>query len=106
MNCPLCTDQVLQATHRQGIELDVCPRCRGIWLDRGELERLMNDDEPARSDDRPPTREERVPDDRYRDDRYEDDRYQDDRYRDDRRPAKKKRFADRLSDVFEDVLDF
>ena len=41
MNCPLCIDEVLDVTHRGGIEVDVCPRCRGIWLDRGELDRLL-----------------------------------------------------------------
>ncbi len=40
MNCPLCIDQTLDITHHGGIEIDICPKCRGIWLDRGELERL------------------------------------------------------------------
>lgn len=40
MNCPVC--QVpLQISERQGIEIDYCPRCRGIWLDRGELDKLI-----------------------------------------------------------------
>lgn len=43
MNCPLCVDVHLDVTHRHGIEVDVCPRCRGIWLDRGELDRLVAD---------------------------------------------------------------
>lgn len=43
MNCPLCIDEVLDVTHRGGIEVDVCPRCRGVWLDRGELDRLVAD---------------------------------------------------------------
>lgn len=47
MNCPLCVDEVLDVTHHGGIEIDVCPRCRGIWLDRGELDRLMGSAEPA-----------------------------------------------------------
>jgi len=41
MNCPLCTDQMLRPHHRGGIEVDICPRCHGIWLDRGELESLL-----------------------------------------------------------------
>ena len=40
MNCPLCTDSVLDVTQQAGVEIDVCPRCRGVWLDRGELEKL------------------------------------------------------------------
>ncbi|GAB2509453.1 TFIIB-type zinc ribbon-containing protein [Lysobacter humi (ex Lee et al. 2017)] len=41
MKCPVCTDIDLAMTDRQGIEIDYCPRCRGIWLDRGELDRLI-----------------------------------------------------------------
>lgn len=40
MKCPLCVDVELTANHQAGIEIDVCPRCGGIWLDRGELQRL------------------------------------------------------------------
>lgn len=40
MNCPVCTTP-LQAVDRQGVEIDHCPRCRGVWLDRGELEKLI-----------------------------------------------------------------
>ena len=41
MNCPVCKDQVLSVTERQGVEIDVCPRCRGVWLDRGELDKII-----------------------------------------------------------------
>jgi Zn-finger nucleic acid-binding protein len=41
MNCPHCTDTVLVMTERQGVEIDYCPRCRGVWLDRGELDKLI-----------------------------------------------------------------
>ncbi|MEX2200278.1 MAG: zf-TFIIB domain-containing protein [Dongiaceae bacterium] len=38
--CP--DDQVdLIATERQGIEIDYCPKCRGLWLDRGELDKIV-----------------------------------------------------------------
>ena len=40
MNCPTCS-VVLQMTERQGIEIDYCPKCRGVWLDRGELDRII-----------------------------------------------------------------
>jgi len=39
-SCPVCTTE-LRANDRQGIEIDHCPRCRGVWLDRGELEKLI-----------------------------------------------------------------
>ncbi|MCS6982655.1 MAG: zf-TFIIB domain-containing protein [Candidatus Absconditabacterales bacterium] len=41
MKCPVCTDTNLIMTDRQGIEIDYCPRCRGVWLDRGELDKLI-----------------------------------------------------------------
>lgn len=41
MKCPVCNDVDLAMTDRQGIEIDYCPKCRGIWLDRGELDRLI-----------------------------------------------------------------
>lgn len=40
MKCPN-DDSVLQLSERQGIEIDYCPTCRGIWLDRGELDKLI-----------------------------------------------------------------
>jgi len=41
MRCPHCTDTNLAMTERQGIEIDYCPNCRGVWLDRGELDKLL-----------------------------------------------------------------
>jgi len=40
MKCPACQID-LHMTERQGIEIDYCPRCRGVWLDRGELDKLI-----------------------------------------------------------------
>lgn len=41
MKCPVCSDANLVMSERQGIEIDYCPQCRGIWLDRGELDKIM-----------------------------------------------------------------
>lgn len=41
MNCPRCADTQLLLADRQGIEIDYCPKCRGVWLDRGELDKLI-----------------------------------------------------------------
>jgi Zn-finger nucleic acid-binding protein len=41
MLCPKCHDQVLVPVERQGVEIDYCPGCRGVWLDRGELDNLI-----------------------------------------------------------------
>ena len=40
MNCPVCNVQLVM-TERQGIEIDYCPKCRGVWLDRGELDKII-----------------------------------------------------------------
>jgi Zn-finger nucleic acid-binding protein len=41
MLCPVCKSVELVMSERQGIEIDYCPSCRGIWLDRGELDKLI-----------------------------------------------------------------
>ncbi len=41
MNCPVCRSPALVMTERQGIEIDYCPQCRGVWLDRGELDKII-----------------------------------------------------------------
>lgn len=40
MNCPSCNIPLVMS-ERQGIEIDYCPQCRGIWLDRGELDKII-----------------------------------------------------------------
>jgi Zn-finger nucleic acid-binding protein len=47
MLCPTCNNVNLAMADRQGIEIDYCPQCRGIWLDRGELDRLIERAEQA-----------------------------------------------------------
>lgn len=42
MKCPVCKEKDLVMSDRQGIEIDYCPDCRGIWLDRGELDKLID----------------------------------------------------------------
>lgn len=41
MKCPACKDSVLSMSERNGIEIDYCPSCRGVWLDRGELDKII-----------------------------------------------------------------
>ena len=40
MNCPVCSVE-LKMADRQGVEIDYCPQCRGVWLDRGELDKII-----------------------------------------------------------------
>ncbi len=131
MNCPLCRDQILEPHHRAGIEIDVCPQCRGVWLDRGELDRLVQGAAPSPFMERPDL-EERKPFDASRSEsrsepsgRWDDDDDDDDDHDDERdyrkskkskskpkskskskkRPPKKKSWGELLGDVLEEVLD-
>ena len=101
MNCPVCPDQVLTMSERQGVEIDYCPNCRGLWLDRGELDKLLAKAEaqavpaaaPRQPDQRPDDRYDSRPNDRY--DSRSDDRY-DSGY--DRKKSKKKSFLGEILD--------
>lgn len=46
MKCPIDNTD-LQMTERQGVEIDYCPQCRGVWLDRGELDKIIERTAPA-----------------------------------------------------------
>lgn len=41
MKCPKC-NVTLTMSERQGVEIDYCPECRGVWLDRGELDKIID----------------------------------------------------------------
>ena len=71
MNCPTCSVE-LKMTERQGVEIDYCPQCRGVWLDRGELDKIIERAQPQlqSSVQQPPMEYRRDDDDRYDDDRY------------------------------------
>jgi Zn-finger nucleic acid-binding protein len=103
LNCPVCATAMTEI-EKAGVTVDTCPKCRGVWLDRGELEkigeRLGRDDD---SSSRPVASEPVRPavfrnDDRYdrprRDDgrRYDDD--DDDSYRHGQRKSGMRRFMD------------
>jgi Zn-finger nucleic acid-binding protein len=77
MNCPIDGTE-LRVSDRQGVEIDYCPKCRGVWLDRGELDKIIErnarspySDEPRNSD---PDRDRDRSSDRDRDDDYDDRR--------------------------------
>lgn len=77
MNCPSCGNVNLVMSDRQGIEIDYCPTCRGVWLDRGELDKIIERSTMSapQAAAPPPRREEYRPDDRYRDNYKRDDDY-------------------------------
>lgn len=48
MKCPNC-EETLVMTERQGVEIDYCPKCRGVWLDKGELDKIIEKSASAQS---------------------------------------------------------
>ena len=54
MKCPVCADTNLTMSDRQGIEIDYCPQCRGVWLDRGELDKMIERSGVEAPQSRPP----------------------------------------------------
>jgi len=46
MPCPVCKVPLVMS-ERQGVEIDYCPQCRGVWLDRGELDKIIERGRPA-----------------------------------------------------------
>ncbi len=85
MKCPN-DDATLVMSERSGVEIDYCPECRGVWLDRGELDKILDRaaTEAATSSDRTTARP--VADTRF-DDRREFDRRDGDRRDSDRRDS-------------------
>ncbi len=85
MKCPIC-DVPLTMTERKGVEIDYCPQCRGVWLDRGELDKIIErsvSDAPPQVAAQP--------------ERYEEKHYDDDDYKYHQK-KKRKSFLDELFD--------
>ena len=88
MRCPVDQDVELAMSSREGVEIDYCPKCRGVWLDRGELDKILERSaDELRGGDR---------DDRHRDEpRFDERRYEDRRgYK----PKKRESFFERVFD--------
>ena len=85
MKCPI-DEADLQMTDRQGIEIDYCSKCRGVWLDRGELDKII---------DRSQAYEEQARPERYQEEGYPKDQYKQQDYR---RKRKREGF---LGDLFD-----
>lgn len=49
MKCPVCVEVDLLMSERSGVEIDYCPKCRGVWLDRGELDKIIANSESPKA---------------------------------------------------------
>lgn len=101
MKCPICKDVTLLMSEKKGIEIDYCPECRGIWLDRGELEKLI-EKETAYNDNY--YQESRKPRESERDygRNYEKDEYYYDKHNPKYHKRKKETFLGEIFDIFGD----
>lgn len=99
MDCPVCEHTQLIISSREGVEIDHCPQCRGVWLDRGELDKIIDRAAPSvvGATAAPP---EPLRDDRSREDRY-DERRRDDRYDERSRSDKRRRRRSFLEEIFD-----
>lgn len=97
MKCPVDNTTLVMAD-RNGVEIDYCPNCRGVWLDRGELDKIIDraaaESTPPVSLNEPARRGTSRPAD-YR------ERHDDDDDDDDRRPRRGKRRDSFLSELFD-----
>jgi len=77
MNCPVCKESSLVISERQGVEIDYCPKCRGVWLDRGELDKIIERSSEVFDNDRPKSFNDKRYDEKkyYNDKKYDDDYY-------------------------------
>lgn len=94
--------QTMKKVERDGVEFDICPTCRGVWLDRGELEKLLSAERaadapvaaPQATRERPAPPRDYAPERPYRESRRDDDD-------DDYRYRHKKRRGFDLFDIFD-----
>ena len=101
MNCPN-DNETLVMSERSGIEIDYCPKCRGVWLDRGELDKLIEKNAatagPAPAQATQPIATPQVENIRHAPQEY---RYSEDRHYDDRHYKKKHKRESFLGDIFD-----
>lgn len=99
MNCPVCHNVRMREVMKDDVLIDICPECKGVWLDRGELDKLMAGIRELR-----PQLDNWNNDERNRQPRrdHDDDDHYDKHYKQGQGHHKKKR---NVLDVFGDLFD-
>ena len=92
MSCPVCRVPLVMSD-RQGVEIDYCPQCRGVWLDRGELDKIIERATAELAPPPPAPAPRMAPQPRHSDRGYEDDYRHGHRY-----PKRRKSFLEELFD--------
>ncbi|BBN99537.1 zf-TFIIB domain-containing protein [Sporolactobacillus terrae] len=106
MYCPICDEVRMKEVEKDGVLIDVCPNCKGMWLDRGELDKLSRRVQEVRrpfndwydDDDEHNARHDKERDRHYHDQRNDRDDYVKGKYP---RRKKKKSVMDMLGDIFD-----
>jgi len=119
MHCPVCADTRMREVEKNGILIDICPSCKGVWLDRGELDKLMqgvqevrqeynqwyygddDDDDDKRGRRYPPQQQQPYPQQQYQQPYPPQPQY-DDKHKHSPYPHKKKKKS--VMDVFGDLF--
>ncbi|MCK6580136.1 MAG: zf-TFIIB domain-containing protein [Anaerolineae bacterium] len=102
MKCPVCQTVDLKLSERQGVEIDYCPNCRGVWLDRGELDKIIERMAAAGETYAPPPRQQPPP---ARDQRDQGYRYGDDDDLEHRRYGGDPRYKPKRKSMLGDLFD-
>lgn len=98
MKCPNCSETLVM-TDRNGVEIDYCPKCRGVWLDRGELDKIIE-----RSAEYKPEKKDSDYDKKHHDSDYDKRRHDSDY---DRRKYEEQKYKGKKRDSFlGDLFDF
>lgn len=97
MKCPI-DDTPLAISSRDGVEIDYCPQCRGVWLDRGELDKIIDRAATSMAPAEPPSQQRRDERRDYDDRGRDEHRYSEDRHNDSYKRRKRRSF---LEDLFE-----
>jgi uncharacterized protein len=114
LTCPKCHGS-MRVYERSGVTVDQCTECRGIFLDRGELEKLIDAEDafnasqaappPQPAPQQPPPQQPRYEERRYDDRRYDDRRYDDDDYRRQQYPPQQYHHRKKRKSFLEDLFD-
>lgn len=91
MNCPVCDGVRMREVEKDSVMIDICPNCKGVWLDRGELDKLISGQREFRKS--------------YEDYDREHERRSYDNYDDERRKYPKYKKRRSPFDIFEDLFD-
>jgi Zn-finger nucleic acid-binding protein len=100
MKCPVCKSVNLVMSDKKGVEIDYCPECRGVWLDRGELDKIIERTNDYSQQNTAPANN--VP----TQDHQQNQQQRNQNFKNDNRSHEKTSKKSRMSDLLGDLFDF